>query len=96
MTFEDAIALAQTIRKQSPTWTIVAIGPFVPVADINDSTPWAVRVRPRGSEQSQVLRTENDYLDAVDVTFGNRRDDRRENRSAGAAEAERVCDGMLF
>ncbi len=90
MHFLECLDLAQHINRTRPSWTIVAIGRFKPVAEIRLGTPWGISVVEPGADKPRVIWRRED-LDGpaapADAEQGN------ETTTAAMIAAP---DGMLF
>ena len=84
MHFQEAVDIAQKIHRNYPTWTILAIGRFVPPDQIRPETPWKISVIPRGSDRKRLITSTAEFDQIIEETFG------------GKAIAESKPVGMLF
>ena len=93
MTFDEAIALAQRIDEHYPRLTIVAIGRFVPPAEIRPELPWAITVLVDDSERATVIR-EPDQL----IMFASAERPPRTKRTTPRRKQQQPepAAGMLF
>ena len=55
MHFLEALNLAQHISRTRPSWTIVSIGRFTPLAEIRLGMPWGISVLERGHDKPRVI-----------------------------------------
>lgn len=61
MDIEQAVELALEIKNTMPSWTVVAIGRFVPIADIKPDSPIGISVLMPGETSPRVLWSISDY-----------------------------------
>jgi hypothetical protein len=84
MHLQEALDVAQRINRTLPTWTILAIGRFVPPAELRGDEPWKISVIPRGQTKPKMIHSMVDREYAIAETFG------------GKAVGETKPAGMLF
>ena len=66
MDIEQAVELTLEIKHSRPSWTVVSIGRFVPVADIKPDLPIGISVLIPGEISPRVLWSANDYAEAAE------------------------------
>lgn len=65
MNFQQAVELAKVIES-SPAFELVAVGRFVPVAELRPVDPWGCSVLIRSTGKSRVVWTPGEFADLVD------------------------------
>jgi len=72
MHLQEALDVAQRIQRTCPTWTILAIGRFVPAAELRGDEPWKISVIPRGATKPRMILSMDDLEQSIDQTFGGK------------------------
>lgn len=89
MHFLEALDLAQHINRTRPSWTIVAIGRFKPVAEIRLGTPWGISVLEPDADKPRVIWRREDLDAPADPESGS-------GHTTNEAALIAAPDGMLF
>lgn len=70
MHLQEALDVAQRIGRTCPTWTIIAIGRFVPLHELRGDEPWKISVIPRGQTKPRMIHSMIDLEMTIAETFG--------------------------